>query len=62
MRDPDRIKPALERLAQVWSVNPNLRLGQLIGNVFVDPYYVEDEVFIEKIEAFYYKTINGENQ
>lgn len=56
MRDPKRIPETLNRLQEVWKKFPDLRLGQLIGNVFKDTpgaYYVEDEDFIEKIEESY---------
>jgi uncharacterized protein YihD (DUF1040 family) len=32
MRDPDRIDPMLDLLAQVWKQNPDWRLGQVIVN------------------------------
>ena len=32
MRDPDRIEPLLELVAQVWTTDPDLRLGQLLVN------------------------------
>jgi hypothetical protein len=52
MRDPDRIKPFLERLEKAWRVDPDLRFTQLFGNVFrdEDPYYVEDDDTIKRIE------------
>ncbi len=50
----------LSRLEDVWERHPQLRLGQLIGNVFnyalgKDPYNVEDEAFIFALEEFYGK-------
>ncbi len=43
----------ISRLLKAWKKNPKLRLGQLIvcanGE---DPFYVEDEPFIEKIEEW----------
>lgn len=55
MRDPERIDRIIARLRVVWKQNPDLRLGQIIGNAFSypfgnDPYYVEDELFITALE------------
>jgi len=60
MRDVKRIPQILERLQKIWEKHPELRLGQLIKNVFPDRYpdliyLIEDEQFIEKIEQFYEK-------
>ena len=54
MRNPNRIQPILDRLRKLWEAHPELRLGQLIGNVFdysskPDIYYFEDEEFIDKL-------------
>ena len=63
-RDPNRIPIILKRLENVWRKFPDLRLGQLIENVFPNrgasghsesAYYLEDEEFIERIENFYKK-------
>jgi uncharacterized protein YihD (DUF1040 family) len=46
MRDPKRIEKILGLLREVWYINPDLRLTQLIMNVLCmnqDPYYVEDK-------------------
>lgn len=48
----------LLRLLDLWKANPNLRLAQLIGNVYhipsgADPYYVEDFDFIASLEDGY---------
>ena len=47
MRNPNRIPKILRRLQDIWERNPDLRLGQLIGNVYpctehdyVDTYYI----------------------
>jgi len=62
MRDHKRISKVLDRLKKLWEVNPDMRLTQLIGNVFpctemtrIDPYYIEDEEFISTLEEFYSK-------
>ena len=44
----------INRLHDLWIANPDLRLSQLILNVFTkDFYYVEDEAFIDDLEGFY---------
>lgn len=69
MRNKDRIRPFCERLATAWERCPDLRFGQLIVNAYAseldrDPFYVEDEKYIQMIEAFvntspYYATKKG---
>lgn len=45
------------RLLDVWKTNPDLRLMQLLGNVFrADPYYIEDYDAIKVVEEFYERT------
>lgn len=45
MRDPNRIPTILNLLREYWEANPDLRLGQIIGNIHHgDPFYVEDDV------------------
>lgn len=58
---PDQKKEVLGRLEKLWLKNPNLRLGQLIGNVYhypsgIDPYHDEDYDFITKLEEGYEET------
>ena len=60
MRDPKRIPKILDRLRIVWEKYPDLRLGQLIENVFpntsydfISAYNLEDERFIGEIEDYY---------
>ena len=56
MRDKDRIPDILMRLNDVWDQCPDLRLGQLILNVYQNDFYgMEDEEFISHIEDFYYE-------
>jgi len=55
MRDPNRIKEILNRLANAWRMNPDLRLGQLISNALPDhynndPFLIEDEDLILRVE------------
>lgn len=55
MRDLNRIDNILKRLEKVWKKYPDLRLSQLIVNVYSSDlnYYIEDEDFIENIEEYY---------
>ena len=60
MRDPNRIRPLIQRLENCWIGMPDMRLGQLLFNAaFMMPgrkggdiFYVEDEKLIEAVEAF----------
>lgn len=58
MRNPDRIQPALDELAEVWKANPDFRLGQLImvitrtGEHNPKLFYMEDEDFLKQLEDF----------
>ena len=36
MRDPNRIKPILEKIEQIWTKDPDLRLMQLLTGVLYD--------------------------
>ena len=50
MRDFRRINRIITKVRQVWEIQPDLRLTQLIMNALKmneDPYYVEDD----KLEA-----------
>lgn len=60
MRNIERIPTILKKIEQIWKTNPDLRLGQLIGNV-IDPQYlyeIEDERLIKLIEKTYPIRIN----
>jgi uncharacterized protein YihD (DUF1040 family) len=48
MRDPNRIPEIIQFLAQYWQENPDLRLGQIIGNARIT-YHTEDDVALEKL-------------
>ena len=56
MRDPKRIKPLLEKLENIWTKNPDFRLGQLImvitktGEHNPKLFNMEEEEFERKIE------------
>lgn len=62
MRDINRIPKILDRLQVIWERYPDMRLGQLIGNVFpctpdtqIDMFFFNDEMFISILEKFYSK-------
>jgi len=48
-------RQVVEKLYGIWIHNPELRLGQLILNVYYgkDPYYEEDWDLITKMDEFY---------
>jgi hypothetical protein len=45
----------LQRLLKLWQENPDLRLGQLIGNFYgdLDLYNAEDFSLLDGLESFY---------
>ena len=55
MRDPQRIKPFLVRIEQLWLKNPDFRFRQLIiwlakiKELNPKLFYLEDKEFLEKI-------------
>jgi uncharacterized protein YihD (DUF1040 family) len=56
MRDPNRIPDVLEALRVYWEANPDLRLGQIIGNTAAraglgDGYAMEDDVLMARLGA-----------
>ena len=55
MRDINRIDTILQQLGEIWKMNPDLRLGQLLLNCMSDPmlYYVEDDKLIEVVRSYY---------
>ncbi len=59
MRDPKRIPEILAALGEYWMNHPDLRLGQIVSNmvplnpgstIIPDPFYMEDEVFLKKLQ------------
>ena len=56
MRNPDRIEPCCERLAQIWKKVPDWRLGQLLLNLFsemedADIFFMEDDKLLNRLDA-----------
>jgi hypothetical protein len=64
MRDPARIPLILDRLRKVWEAHPDLRLGQLLVNAsrpsHSDPFYIEDEALITRLEILCRPTVNAD--
>lgn len=56
MRNPDRIQPTLDKLAEIWKENPDFRLGQLImviamtGEHNPKLFFMEDDVFLKHLD------------
>jgi uncharacterized protein YihD (DUF1040 family) len=56
MRDPERIKPILNKLEELWKANPDLRLGQLImviaktGETNSKLFHLEDDEFLKLLD------------
>lgn len=64
MRNPKRIRPLCDRLAEAWEKLPDLRLGQLIVDSIggKDPFYIEDEDLIRMLERFVRETRKGKTE
>ena len=64
MRNPERIRPLCERLADAWKKLPDLRLGQLLVDSLggKDPFYIEDEDLIRMLERFVWETRKGKTE
>ena len=54
MRDPKRIDRVLALIADYWRSHPDLRLGQIIGNIVgaCDPYHFEDDVIETSLSSY----------
>lgn len=57
MRDTHRILPLMKEVASLWLAKcPDWRFMQLMSNFAVwygaDPFYLEDDVFLEKFKEF----------
>lgn len=55
MRDPKRIDVILQEISNIWHKYPDMRLGQLIGNVLEGTalYYVEDDGLVKALKDMY---------
>jgi hypothetical protein len=65
MRNPNRIKPFLAKLEEYWMQNPELRFGQVIfllqSQSVVDPFYVEDDRWLSKINKLIRRSSNEQS-
>ena len=56
MRDINRIEPFLKEVGEIWKERfPDWRFGQLMYNFICetgDPFYWEEEEFLEKLEKY----------
>lgn len=50
-RDADRIPVILATFGKYWRENPDLRLGQIMGNAAIT-YYTEDDKALQGIEQW----------
>lgn len=56
MRNPERIQPILDKIAELWKEHPDFRLGQLIMVIGMTKehnpklFYMEDEEFLRLLE------------
>lgn len=54
MRDPNRLEPLYNKIAQLHKMVPDQRISQFLINVLsefkIDPFYLEDNEFVEKLE------------
>jgi uncharacterized protein YihD (DUF1040 family) len=55
MRDIERIEPICNTIKEIWTENPDLRLGQLLCNVIPEGYiyFIEDDDLINTIKNYY---------
>lgn len=55
MRNPKRIKKVLNAIQEIWELYPDMRLGQLICNVYRDPalYHIEDKDLVKALQEVY---------
>ena len=63
MRDPKRISKMMELIKTIWRMNPDLRLGQMLGNITNDLsvlYYMEDDELFDRLQKTYLKNKDDE--
>lgn len=58
MRDPKRIEPFLDKLGEYWKRVPDWRFCQLLVDCLSwysnkDPFYFEDEEFLELMDEYF---------
>ena len=55
MRDPKRIRPFLDKLAEAWEKYPDLRFGQLVMDIVPDSdrlWNCEEGEFLRRLDNF----------
>ena len=55
MRNPERIRPFLDKLAETWEKYPDLRFGQLVMDIVPDSdrlWNCEEDEFLNSLESF----------
>ncbi len=55
MRDPKRIRPFLDKLAEGWEKYPDLRFGQLVMDIVPDSdrlWNCEEDEFLNRLNSF----------
>ena len=68
MRDPNRIRPFLAALGEVWERNPDQRFGQLVMNLsrepggFADTWEWENDEWFQRMEAYLDEPPTDEDQ
>lgn len=50
-RDPKRIPKILATLGELWMANPDLRLGQIMGNAAIT-FYTEDDQAVKELQRW----------
>lgn len=56
MRDPERIPRLLKLLEEIWVIDPDLRLGQILEweaqkMPRMDLFYIEDDIMEQRLKA-----------
>jgi hypothetical protein len=67
-RDPDRISVICGKLARLWAKYPDMRFFQMVSELQAvydsegkrqDPYYIEDDVVLKRIQVLLNNGIGG---
>ena len=63
IRDHKYMDSFFQSLIEIWEEFPEMRFGQLIGNVVQDPasYYIEDDKLVETLKKYYNNLMGDEN-
>ena len=55
MRNPERIRPFLDKIAEAWERYPDLRFGQLVMDIVPNSdrlWNCEEDEFLNRLESF----------